>query len=76
MNTDNSVLDSISAAAAQHPHGRRIGSGDVYDWALYELSCARRVELSSGIDTSDLREQILLMLQKDLYEWMGDDLTI
>lgn len=54
----------------------RKGGKDVYDWALYELSTARRVEIASGIDTSDLREQILLILQKDLYEWWGDKYTI
>lgn len=56
--------------------GKRVGGEDVYDWALYELSSARIVEHSTGIDTSDLRQQVVLMLQEDLYEWMGDDLTI
>ncbi len=70
----NSSVGGMSAMKARQ--GRRVGSGDIYEWAMYELSCARRVELSSGIDTSDLRDQIVLMLQKDLYEWMGDDLTI
>jgi hypothetical protein len=58
------------------PEKKRSGE-DLYNWALYELSCARKVEQSSGIDTSDLRQQVVFMLQKDLYEWLGDDdLTI
>lgn len=56
--------------------GKRVNSKDVYDWALYELSNARRVEVAAGIDTSDLRQQIVVALQKDLYEWLGEDLTI
>lgn len=58
------------------PACRRVNGKDVYDWALYELSCTRRVEQFSGIDTSDLRKQIVVALQKDLYEWLGEDLTI
>ena len=58
------------------PQGKRVNGKDVYDWALYELSTARRVEAFSGIDTSDLRQQIVIALQKDLYEWLGEDLTI
>ena len=69
-------MQENSVEMTQTPRAKRVGSGDIYEWAMYELSCARRVELSSGIDTSDLRAQIVLMLQKDLYEWMGDDLTI
>ena len=64
-----------NAAAGVHK-GKRVGGYDIYDWALYELSCARRVQVNAGIDTSDLREQVVRMLQKDLYDWRGDDLTI
>ncbi len=59
-----------------HSRGKRVNGKDVYDWALYELSSARRVEASTGIDTSDLREQIVVALQQDLYDWIGEDLTI
>lgn len=75
--TNNPEIKTVAnAVALSCRQGKRVGSSDVYDWALYELTCARRVELSSGIDTSDLREQIILTLQKDLYVWLGDDLTI
>jgi hypothetical protein len=63
--------------AESESQAKRVGGKDIYDWALYELSSARRVEVSSGIDTSDLRQQIVFALQRDLYEWLGDDdLTI
>ena len=45
------------------PQGKRVGSKDVYDWALYELSRARRVESGAG---SELRQQIVFMRQKNL----------
>lgn len=68
---------TASPAEPEQPPFKRVASRDVYDWALYELTCARRVEASSGIDTGDLREQIVLALQKDLYEYLGsDDKTI
>lgn len=69
-------MDSNVSYSIEDHKTKRVGSGDIYEWALYELSTARRVEISSGIDTSDLREQIVVMLQKDLYEWLGEDLTI
>jgi hypothetical protein len=59
------------------PPTKQPSGQDLYNWALYELSRARNVEKASGIDTSDLRQQIVFMLQKDLYEFRGDDdLTI
>ena len=76
MSSNPEVKTLANAVTLSCRQGKRVGSADVYDWALYELSCARKVELSAGIDTSDLREQIVLMLQKDLYEWLGDDVTI
>ena len=68
---------SDKTPAVNPPPAEKRSGEDLYNWALYELSCARKVEKSSGIDTSDLRQQIVFMLQKDLYEWLGDDdLTI
>lgn len=63
--------------AEKPAQGKKPSGEDLYNWALYELSSARKVEKSTGIDTSDLRQQVVFMLQKDLYEWLGDDdLTI
>ena len=70
------VSTSDGGVPSGEPACRRVNGKDVYDWALYELSCTRRVEQFSGIDTSDLRQQIVVALQKDLYEWLGEDLTI
>lgn len=70
------VSTTDSNAASGQTACKRVNGKDVYDWALYELSCSRRVEQFSGIDTSDLRQQIVVALQKDLYEWLGEDLTI
>lgn len=65
-----------STGQEEQPPFKRVASRNIYDWALYELASARRVESATGIDTSDLREQIVLALQKDLYEHMGEDKTI
>ena len=67
---------TASPTQPERPPFKRVASRDIYDWALYELACARRVEASSGIDTGDLRKQIVLALQKDLYEHLGEDKTI
>ncbi|MEN8169988.1 MAG: hypothetical protein ABFS08_07175 [Pseudomonadota bacterium] len=74
--TSSKTRATASPSKQDQPPFKRVASRDVYDWALYELTCARRVESSAGIDTADLREQILLALQKDLYEHLGEDKTI
>lgn len=74
--TNGDAKNGTNPSIESQSQGKRVDGKDVYDWALYELSSARRVESAAGIDTSDLRQQVVLMLQKDLYEWMGDDLTI
>ena len=73
MKVNKTTKDAVTE---HHAQGKRVNGKDVYDWALYELSSARRVEVSTGIDTSDLREQIVVALQQDLYDWIGEDLTI
>lgn len=77
MTAKESKMTGTGESVSMETHQvKRVSGQSIYDWALYELSTARRVELSSGVDTSDLRQQIVVALQKDLYEWLGDDLTI
>ena len=78
MNSSNEhqLKNTVDGSELCHMQSKRVSSKDVYDWALYELTSARRVELGAGVDTSDLRQQVVFMLQKDLYNWLGDDLTI
>jgi len=71
MSVKENASNTISCLS--QTRGQKLRGKDIYDWALYELSTARQVENSSGIDTSDLRHQIVFMLQKDLYEWLGND---
>ncbi|MDH5786072.1 MAG: hypothetical protein OEZ16_10775 [Chromatiales bacterium] len=77
MKTPETTANNEIIASLKGGHtATRTSGGDLFNWAMYELSSARRVELTSGIDTSNLREQIVQILQEDLYEWRGDDLTI